>query len=94
MTCYGSNTVKVFTPEGQYIHQYGQSHLNEPRGIAIDLIGNSLVTNSNSNSLTIFDPHGNYIHSIVGLNGPLGVAVASNGSVWVADTYNNRLVKY
>ena len=96
VTCYVSSIplVAVFTPEGQYIRQYGQSHLNRPRGIAIDSTGNSLVVNYSSSSLSIFDPHGNYIHSIGGFNGPVGVTVASNGSVWVADKDNNRLVKY
>ena len=94
VTCYRSNIVIVFTPEGQYIRQYGQSHLNGPCGIAIDSAGNSLVVNNRGNSLSIFYPHGNYIHSIGGFSWPIGVAVASNGSVWVADQCNNKLVKY
>ena len=94
VTCYNSNIVIVFTPEGQYIRQYGQSHLNGPCGIAIDSTDNSLVVNNSGDSLSIFDPHGNYIHSIGGFNYPIGVALASNGSVWVADCSNNRLVKY
>ena len=94
VTCYRFNTVKVFTPEGQYIRQYGQSYLSEPNGIAIDSTGNSLVVNSGGNSLSISDPHGNYIHSIGGFYCPIGVAVAYNGSVWVAEAYNNRVVKY
>ena len=94
VTCHLSNIVIVFTPEGQYIRQYGQSHLNGPIGIAIDSTGNSLVVNYSSSSLSIFDPHGNYIHTIGGFNGPIGVAMASNGSVWVADKDDNRLVKY
>ena len=94
VTCNSSNIVAVFTPEGQYIRQYGQSYLNRPCGIAIDSAGNSLVVNNSGNSLSIFDPHGNYIHSIEGFKYPVGVAVASNGSVWVSDTDNHRLVKY
>ena len=95
VTCHCSNipVVAVFTPEGQYIRQYGQSHLNRPSGIAIDSSGNSLVINRSGKSLSIFDPHGNYIHSIGGFYCPVGVAVASNGSVWVADASNHRLVK-
>ena len=88
------SVVNVFTPEGQYIRQYGQYHLSSPFGIAIDSTGNSVVVNNIGNSLSIFDPHGNYIHSIGGFNHPIGVAVASNGSVWIADKDNNRLVKY
>ena len=96
VTCYCSNisVVAVFTPEGQYIRQYGQSHLNNPYGLAIDSTGNSLVVNYDEKSISIFDPHGNYIHSIGGFKYPVGVTAASNGSVWVADTGNNRLVKY
>ena len=87
-------TVCVFTAEGEYIRQYDQSFLNDPHGIAIDSAGYSLVVNKSRNSLLIFDPHGNYIHSIGGFNNPMGVAVASNGSVWVTDRGNNRLVKF
>ena len=88
------NVVNVFTPEGQYVRQYGQSHLCNPFDIAIDSAGNSLVVNNSGDSLSIFDPLGNYIHSIGGFKNPVGVAVASNGSVWVADYANKRLVKY
>ena len=94
VTCHLSNKIAVLTPEGQYIQQYSQSHLNGPCGIAIDSTGNSLVANRYGNFLSIFDPDHNYIHSIGGFNYPVGVAVASNGSVWVADRDNNRLVKF
>ena len=94
VTCYKSNIVNVFTGDGEHIRQYGQSHLNGPRGIAIDSAGNSLVVNNSGDSLAIFDSYGVFIHLIQGFYSPIGVAVASNGSVWVADQRNNRLVKY
>ena len=89
-----SNVVNVITAEGKFVRKYGQPHLKEPRGIAIDPAGNSLVVNYNGCSLAIFNPSGIHTHSIGGFYYPIGVAVASNGSVWVADTYNNKLVKY
>ena len=52
VTC-SSDIVSVYTPEGQYIRQYGLSHLNNPFDIAIDSAGNSLVVNFSGNSLLI-----------------------------------------
>ena len=95
VTCFSSNKVAVFSPEGQYIRHYGQSHLKGPCGIAIDSAGNSLIANEVGNSLTIFNQSGTYIHSVGGFKCPMGVAIdPHNGSVWVADTGNNRLVNY
>ena len=89
-----SKSVTVFSSEGQYVRQYGQPHLNHIIGIAIDSAGYSFVVNNcGPPSLFIFDPHGTYIHSIGGFGAPIGVVIAPDGSVWVADC-NNRLVKY
>ena len=89
-----SNSVTVFTCSGQFVRMYDQSQLNSPRGIAIDSAGYSLVVNWNSGSVSVFDPSGTFIHSIGGFSNPFGVSVSPDGSVWVADRSNNRLVKY
>ena len=94
VTSYTSNTVTVYTSQGQRIRQYGQSHLNGPFGIAIDKVGNSIVANYSGCSFTVFDPRGNYIHSIKGFKYPVGVAMSPDGLVWIADCYNDKLVKY
>ena len=94
ITCYDSKVVIVVTPNGQFVCQYGNSHLSKPHGIAIDSAGNSLVVNRRGDSVAIFDPHGTFIHSIEGFKRPIGVTVTSDGSVWVSDQDNNRLVKY
>ena len=52
------------------------------------------MVNYSGHSLSIFDSHDNYIQSIGGFKYPKGVPVISNGSVWVANKDNNRLVKY
>ena len=91
---FSLNAITVFTPDGQYVHQYGQSRLMGPRGIVIDPAGYILVVNESGSFLVIFDPNGQCIHSIKGFNTPRGVAIAPDGSIWVADRGKNRLVKY
>ena len=90
-----SSSVTVFTPSGQFVRQYDKTHTNGPTGIAIDPSGYSLVSNcSSAGTLSIFDPSGRFIHSIRGFSYPYGISVSPDGSVWVADTLNDRLVKY
>ncbi len=88
------HSVAVFTPSGQFIRRYDTTHDNGGGGIAIDPSGYSLVTNFNHMTLSVFDPNGVFIHSVGGLDRPFDVSVANDGGVWVADSGNNRLVKY
>ena len=90
VTGCSSNSVTVFTPSGQFVRKYDQTHLQNPVSIAIDSAGYSLV--ANNGHLSIYDPSGRFIHSIGGFSRPCGVSVSPDGSIWVADTVNNRLL--
>ena len=68
--------------------------LIDPEGIAIDPSGYSLVNSYSNGTLCIFDPSGRFIHSVGGFNSQFGVSVSPDGSVWVADRNNNRIVKF
>ena len=94
VSAYGSSSVTVFTPSGQFVRRYDKTHTNSPEGIDIDTSGYSLVNSYSDGTLSIFDPSGRFIHSVGGFNRPFGVSVSPDGSVWVADRDNNRLVKF
>ena len=90
----GYNAVTVYSPSGQFVCKYDETQIQNPKGIAIDSAGYSLVTSYSSSTLSIFDPSGKFIRSIGGFKNPFGVSVSPDGSVWVADYSNNRLIKY
>ena len=94
VTAYCSSSVTVFTPNGQFVRQYDNTHISGPEGVAIDPSGYSSVTNFKTSTLSVYDPSGRFIHSVEGFDRPFGVSVSPEGSVWVADTHNNRLLKY
>lgn len=87
-----SNKVVVVSPEGEFIRSY---KVKSPVGIAVDSAGFSFVTtHSNPGILSVFDPSGHLVNTISGLDEPFGVAIAPDGSVWVADYGSKRLLKY
>ena len=89
----GSNTIKVFTPEGTYVRSYGD--VKGPSGIVIDEEGYSLVTEPRLDCLSIFDSQGHKVHTVGNLNGPRGVTLdPKSGSVYVANTGANTVLKY
>ena len=93
VAAYGSNTIKVFTPEGTYVRSYGD--VKGPTGIAIDEEGYSLVCECNGNCLSIFDPQGNKIHTVGNLNEPRGIALDPiSGSLCIANRGANTVLKY
>ena len=93
VTACGSNTIKVFTPEGTYVRSYGD--VKGPTGIAIDEEGYSLVCENSGSSLSIFDPHGNKIHTVGNLTYPRSVALDPiSGSLYITNHCDNTVLKY
>ena len=90
----GSNSIKVFTPEGSFVRMYGD--VKGPIGIAIDNQGYSLVTEGSGNNLTIFDPQGSKIHTIGNFRWPWGVSLVlkGDGCVFIANNGTNSILKY
>ena len=93
VAAWGSDTIKVFTPEGTYVRSYGD--VKGPTGIAIDEEGYSLVCERSGNCLSIFDPQGNKIHTVGNRNEPCGIALdPTSGSLYVANRCADTVLKY
>ena len=93
VAAYGSNAVKVFTPDGTYVRTYGD--LEGPYGIAIDEKGYCFVTEERCNCLNIYDPKGCMIHMVaLDLNIPRGVALDHTGSVYISNFGSDNVFRY
>ena len=91
------HSVTVFTPTGQFVCKYGGSEFRHClESIAIDRSGYSLVTVTcwRNNSLSVYDPSGLLVHSIKMSHSSHGISVSPDGSVWIANSFSNQLVKY
>ena len=96
VAAYGSNCIRVFVPQGKQLTCYGTGTLNCPTGIAIDGAGYIAISeNSGNNRLWIFSPDHTLVHTLSGqFSYGRGIACDQEGSFWVADYTNSRLVKY
>jgi DNA-binding beta-propeller fold protein YncE len=92
-----NNRIQRFAPATSTFSVFGAlgagpGQLNGPQGVAVS--GSALfVADTNNNRIQKLSLAGAFVtQSSVALNGPQGVALAADGTVWVADTGTNRLV--
>jgi DNA-binding beta-propeller fold protein YncE len=102
---YGGQVV-VFSPEGRPVAGFGQGTLGRPGGLAIDAARHRLyVADAELNRVFVFDTGTLALERAIGtewtgkpttvtddmLSAPTNVAVDSQGSVYVVDTFNCRV---
>ena len=100
-----SDAVRRINPAGAVTNFAGS--FNTPSGLAIASDGNLYLADTGNNRISKITPEGG-VTTIAGdgtagyidgpaaqarFNGPIGVAVDTNGNVFVADTYNDRIRK-
>ena len=89
---YGSNTYAVFSTTSELVRSHA---FRSATDVAIDAAGFifAVAYTSQNNSLSILNTQGEVIHTIK-LDHPWGVAIAPDGSVWVAGFYLDKLWKF
>lgn len=95
---FGTSRVFIFDPQGGFLGGWGglgnsERRFAHPYGVAVN--GQTVYVADTENSrVTAFSLAGDWRASSGGLYGPRGVAVAADGSVWVTDLGNRRLIHY
>ena len=104
--CNYHHCVYTFTLDGDYLGKprygrtkgTGEGELMNPRAVAVDLYGFTLVADTPNHRVSIFDKDGNYTNcfgsegSAIGqFQRPYGIAVSPNGNIYVSDCINKRI---
>ena len=88
---YSTNTIMVFSSDGNYVKQYGS--INQPAGITIDPEGYILVAcHSTSAGVKIFSPQLSEVPTSIPIRQVLGVALDTSGFVYTCG--GNQVLKY
>ena len=71
-----------------------------PKHLCLDGQGKVIIADDNNHLIRLYDPKTKTVSTILGgdvepktkLNRPHGVAIAPDGSLWVCDSWNNRVL--
>lgn len=99
----GFGKVKVLTPAGNFIREFGttgpnEEKVNEPGRLVVDNSGKSFVVDQTDRAILVYDANGAYSRTI-GSEGtgegqfdyPQGIALDASGKLYVADPNANRV---
>ena len=77
-----------------------QVHFSGPKHLCIDPVGNVIIADDNNHLIRLYDPKTNQVSTILGgkaqprtqLNRPHGVAISPDGTLWICDSWNDRVL--
>ncbi len=103
---YGNNRISKYTAEGEFISDWGQKGddpygFYNPHGIDVGPDGRVYLADFRNAHIKVFDRDGQHLATWGGgaeadgvrISGPVGVAVADDGSVYVSDYFGDRISK-
>lgn len=95
---YGNSRIAKFNHNGQFVSAWGRKgsepgEFNLPHAIVIDNRDRILVADRDNYRIQVFDTSGGFLDEWTGIGSPWGLDLAPDGHIWVADGYNNRILK-
>ena len=71
-----------------------------PKHLCIDPAGNVIIADDNNHLIRLYDPKTKQVSTILGgktqprtqLNRPHGVAISPDGTLWICDSWNDRVL--
>ena len=98
---YLNDRISVFKLDGTFVRHLNAQGLDAPGGVAVDKSGVVYVANFYGHDILVLSIDGELAHWgrpgrvwYGELHYPTDVSVAPDGSLWVADAYNNRLQRF
>lgn len=98
-----NNRIQVFDKAGKFMYAFGEpgsgkGQFHMPFGVIVDYHGNILVVDGGNKRIQIFKYGGEFVSCIESLSDPMraprGIAVTTDGHVWVADRDNHCIKKF
>jgi sugar lactone lactonase YvrE len=90
-----NNRIETYNPTTKQFQAFvgpGSGYFHHPQGVAVSA-SDFFVADTLNNRVEEFTRSGTLVTTFsTGLNQPQGLALAPDGSLWVADTMNNRIV--
>ncbi len=89
----GNSRIAIYELDGlsgKLVDELSES-ISHPEGVAVHSNGRVYATGAASDNLVAYE-NGKVIAELGGFSSPHDVSIAADGSVWVADSGNNRLV--
>jgi DNA-binding beta-propeller fold protein YncE len=98
----GAVRITVCNVQGDYLSEFGKYGMEDgafvwPTAIDIDSQGNVYLADEHRHDIQVWDKDHNFVRKWGGisqLNRPAGLAIDSHDEVLVADTLNNRVVRF
>jgi sugar lactone lactonase YvrE len=95
---YVNSRVVKFSKEGRYITAWGKKgkgpgEFNLPHAVAVDKRGRVYVGDRENRRVQIFDADGKFLEEWTHVGSPWGLDLQSDETMFIADGYNDRVLK-